>query len=235
MPEAMARYGVDLDAAAAERGWIHGARAYVELHIEQGPVLESEGRALAAVSGCLGVRRHRIVFGGREAHAGAAPMDSRRDPVVAASRAVLRATEAAVDLGGLATVGSIRSYPGTPTAVAARCEMTLDLRHRDLDGLAELERRALDGATEPLWSIDPIAFDPGLIERIRDATGGGEPLVSGPLHDAAACARAGLPTAMLFIRSRGGVSHSRKEDSDDADVVAGVEALVRVVTGLAGA
>jgi N-carbamoyl-L-amino-acid hydrolase len=116
--------------------------------------------------------------------------------------------------------------------------MTVDLRHRDGTALQSLERRVIDAAgdaeVEPLWSIEPIAFDSGLVERARAATGGGEPLVSGPLHDAAACARAGVPTAMLFIRSRGGVSHSREEDSDEADVIAGVEALVRVVRELAG-
>jgi beta-ureidopropionase / N-carbamoyl-L-amino-acid hydrolase len=199
----------------------------VELHIEQGPVLEREGRSLAPVSGCLGVRRHRVVMRGREAHAGASPMDDRNDPVVAASQLVLRATETAVDLGGLATVGSIRAYPGTPTAVAGRCELTLDLRHRDLAGLQELERRVVEDS-EPIWSIDPIAFDTGLVAG-ADA---GETLVSGPLHDAAAVARAGVPTAMLFIRSRGGISHSREEDSEEADVVAGVDALVRVVSEL---
>ncbi len=239
LPDALAAHGVDLERLEGVTGWIADARAYVELHIEQGPVLEAEGRALAAVNGCLGVRRHRLVFHGREAHAGASPMDDRQDPVVAASRTVLQATEAATELGGLATVGSIRAYPGTPTAVAGRCELTLDLRHRDLDGLSELERRVLDGpraagaAAEPLWSIDPITFDPGLVERARAATGGGDPLVSGPLHDAAAVARAGVPTAMLFIRSRGGVSHSREENSDDTDVIAGVDALVKIVTELA--
>jgi N-carbamoyl-L-amino-acid hydrolase len=155
-------------------------------------------------------------------------MDDRDDPVVAASQQVLRVTEAAIDLGGLATVGSIRAYPGTPTAVAGRVELTVDLRHRDLAGLQELERRVI-GESEPLWSIDPIAFDPTLMT----GAAAGEPLVSGPLHDAAACARAGVPTAMLFVRSRGGVSHSREEDSDEADVIAGVEALVRVVRELA--
>jgi N-carbamoyl-L-amino-acid hydrolase len=78
-----------------------------------------------------------------------------------------------------------------------------------------------------------VAFDAGLVERARVASGGGAPLVSGPLHDAAACARAGVPTAMLFIRSRGGVSHSREEDSDEADVIAGVDALVQLVRTLA--
>ena len=229
LPDALAGHGVDLDHLEGVTDWVPDARAYVELHIEQGPVLERVGRALAPVSGCLGVRRHRVVVHGREAHAGASPMDDRDDPVVAASQLVLRATEAAVDLGGLATVGSIRAYPGTPTAVAGRVELTVDLRHRDLAGLQELERRVIDGS-EPLWSIDPIAFDRTLVA----GAAAGEPLVSGPLHDAAAVARAGVPTAMLFIRSRGGVSHSREEDSDEADVIAGVEALVRVVHELAG-
>ena len=229
LPDALAEHGVDFDHLDGVTDWIPDARAYVELHIEQGPVLEREGRALAPVSGCLGVRRHRVVIQGREAHAGASPMDDRDDPVVAASQLVLRATEAAVELGGLATIGSIRAYPGTPTAVAGRCELTVDLRHPDLAGLQELERRVI-GDSEPLWSIDPIAFEAALVA----GAAAGAPLVSGPLHDAAACARAGVPTAMLFIRSRGGVSHSREEDSDEADVIAGVDALVRVVHGLAG-
>src|SRR4051812_5645329 len=224
LPDALAAHSVDLDRLDGVTDWIRDARAYVELHIEQGPVLEREDRALAPVSGCLGVRRHRVVIQGREAHAGASPMDDRDDPVVAASRLVLRATEAAVDLGGLATIGSIRAYPGTPTAVAGRCELTVDLRHRDLAGLQGLERRGI-GESEPLWSIDPIAFDPTIFAR--------EPIVSGPLHDAAAVARTGVPTAMLFIRSRGGISHSRAEDSDEADVIAGVDALVQAATGLA--
>jgi N-carbamoyl-L-amino-acid hydrolase len=245
LPDALAEHGVDLDRVDAATSWLDDARAYVELHIEQGPVLEAEGRAAAGVSGCLGVRRHRIVLHGREAHAGASPMDDRRDPVLAAAAIALLARDAAVELGGLATVGALRALPGTPTAIAASCDLTLDLRHRELDGLVALERRVLDGAddaarrerveldAELIWSIDPVAFDGGLVERARAATGGGAPLVSGPLHDAAACARAGVPTAMLFIRSRGGVSHSREEDSDEADVIAGVDALVQVVGTLA--
>jgi N-carbamoyl-L-amino-acid hydrolase len=245
LPDALAAHGVDLDRIEPATAWIDDARAYVELHIEQGPVLEAAGRAMAAVTGCLGVRRHRVVLHGREAHAGASPMDDRRDPVLAAAAIALLARDAAVELGGLATVGVLRALPGTPTAIAASCELTLDLRHRDVDGLLALERRVLEGAddaalrerveldNESLWSIDPVAFDTALVERARAAAGGGEPLVSGPLHDAAACARAGVPTAMLFIRSRGGVSHSREEDSDDADVIAGVDALAHLVRALA--
>ena len=172
-------------------------------------------------------------------------MNDRAIPSLAAAAIALLARDAAVDLGGLATTGVMRASPGTPTAIAATCELTLDLRHRDLDALDALERRVLEGAgeaagghhvhsdTEPLWSIDPIAFDPTLVERAKAATDGGDPLVSGPLHDAASCARAGVPTAMLFIRSRGGVSHSREEDSDEQDVIKGANALTDLILSLA--
>ena len=245
--DAMAALGVDIDAAPQAASWLENAHAYLELHIEQGPVLERAGRAAAAVSGCLGVRRLLVTLRGREAHAGAAPMDSREDPVLAAASVIPSARNIAIELGGLATTGILRASPGTQTAVAGSVELSFDMRNADLERLEEQERRVrvaigaaaheygVTATAERVWAIDPVAFDIELVSRARAALAGsddGERLVSGPLHDAAACARAGVPTAMMFVRSLGGVSHSREEDSAEEDLVAGIEALVSLVVGL---
>jgi beta-ureidopropionase / N-carbamoyl-L-amino-acid hydrolase len=232
---------VDLDGLARAASERPPLAAYLELHIEQGPVLERDGAPLAAVAGTFGVRRDRFTFRGRAAHAGATPLDARQDPVAAAARLVLAARETAAAEQGLATVGAIGARPGTPTAVASACAVTVDARHADGESLAELHAALCDAASaaaatercgverEALWSIDPIAFDPWLVERAtRIAAELGpphDPLRSGPLHDAAEMARAGVPTAMLFVRSRGGVSHSAEEDSDAGDLRLAVRAL----------
>jgi hydantoinase/carbamoylase family amidase len=238
--EVLRRHGVDPEHMLASGSRLSGARCYLELHIEQGPVLDDAGRACAAVSGCLGVRRSRVRFRGREAHAGATPMDLRRDPAIAAAQLTLAGRAGALAAGGLATIGRLQLHPGTPTAVAASAELVLDVRHGDRAALerlhAELEREALqagggagcDVEHQLLLSIDPIAFDSGLVARAAELTGG-DPLVSGALHDAAAVARAGVPTAMVFVRTRGGISHSREEDADEEDLRAGIEALCALV------
>jgi N-carbamoyl-L-amino-acid hydrolase len=236
---------LDLDAlrsAAADRPALS---AYLELHIEQGPVLEAAGVPVAAVSGTLGVRRRRLTFVGHPAHAGATPLPARQDPVLAASRFALRVRELAADRGALVTVGEFTARPGTPTAVAASVVATLDARHADLDALAafdialrdagracaEAERCAVHN--QELWSIDPVPFDAGLVARAHAAAGARHaPLASGPLHDAAAVARMGVPTAMLFVRSLGGISHSALEDSSAEDLREGVDALAALLAGL---
>jgi hydantoinase/carbamoylase family amidase len=236
-------YGFDRSALGTRSPRLADVIAAVELHIEQGPRLEREGRAVAAVAGCLGVRRSRLAFEGTAGHAGALPMADRHDPVRAAATfiaAICRRAEAA---GGLATVGRLASDPMIATAVAARCELTLDLRHRDLDGLAALDADARDlaGASRcratavDLYRQDPVRFDPGLVQAARDAAGGSgstEPLVSGPLHDSAALAQAGIPVAMLFVPSIAGISHARDEDTRENDLLAGVMSLHKMVTAL---
>jgi N-carbamoyl-L-amino-acid hydrolase len=222
---------------------LEDADAYVELHIEQGPVLEAIGRTSAAVSGCLGVRRFSLRFTGRASHAGATPMRMRRDPTVSGSRFLLRARDTAITQGGLLTVGILSALPGTPTAIATTVEMLVDLRHHDRNGLeslgaqiaeiAELEAEAA-GCTvtrDMVWAIDPVEFDSRLVARAAAITNG-EPLVSGPLHDAAAVASAGVPTAMMFVRTRGGISHSREEDASEDDLVAAVTQFGRLVEEL---
>jgi N-carbamoyl-L-amino-acid hydrolase len=241
LADALAENGVDVAAMPAAAAELRGAVAYVELHIEQGPVLDDAGIAAAGVDGCLGVRRTQFVFAGRAGHAGATPMDRRRDPLQAAARFVAGARGAAVRAGGLATIGSLRTEPGTPTAIAERVRLILDLRHRDLEQLDRLDSQVVAlamAAADPehctlerdeVWSIDPVRFDPGLVARACELTGGRDPLTSGPLHDAAAVARAGIPTAMVFARTRGGVSHSREEDADAGDLAVAIDAFTALV------
>ncbi|HLM50998.1 MAG TPA: hydantoinase/carbamoylase family amidase [Solirubrobacteraceae bacterium] len=243
LPRALAEHGVELEAMPQAARRLEPVSAYVELHIEQGPVLEQEGRPACAVDGCLGVRRHRLAFAGEVAHAGATPMALRRDPVLAAARTALAAREAAQATGGLATAGAIGAVPGIPTAVAREARLTLDLRHRDGGRLEALERRVLAAAraaaedngctlaAEPLWAIAPVAFDSGLVALAAEHAGA-PPLTSGPLHDAASLQRAGVPAAMIFVRTRGGVSHSRAEDAAEDDLRRGIEALAAVTAAL---
>jgi allantoate deiminase len=242
----VARFGFDASALAdSAPSRVRSPRlahvaAACELHIEQGPALERADRSVAAVSGCLGVRREQITLSGVAGHAGSTPMAGRRDPVRDAARLIAALSDAAQSVGGLATVGRIDADPAIATAIAARCRLSLDLRHAELDPLLALEARtgALVGESRcevertSLFRQDPVAFDPGLVRLAASVCGGGDPVVSGPLHDSVALAQVGVPTVMLFCASRGGVSHRRDEDTNDADLIAGVQALHRLVTRL---
>jgi hydantoinase/carbamoylase family amidase len=248
-PDVVSRFGFEAGAlAGAERpdapSGLRSPRlaqvaAACELHIEQGPTLERAGRSVAAVSGCLGVRREQITLTGVAGHAGSTPMAGRRDPVRDAARLIASLTDAAQAAGGLATVGRIEADPAVATAIPARCRLSLDLRHADLDRLLALEALTAELVGESrceidrvaLFRQDPVAFDPGLV-TLAASVCGGDPVVSGPLHDSAALAQAGIPTVMLFCASRGGISHQRDEDTSRADLIAGVQALHRLVTRL---
>jgi hydantoinase/carbamoylase family amidase len=241
---------LDLDKVVRARERRPELHAYLELHIEQGPVLEDAGEPVAAVRGTFGVRRRRLTFTGSAAHAGATPLALRRDPVLAAAGFVVDARNLAVDRGALVTVGVIDAEPATPTAVARTCRLVFDARHEDADTLRKLEDALLATARrcaesqdvavtdEALWAIDPIAFDEGLVrtatEAIQRVGSAHPPMVSGPLHDAAQPARSGIPTAMIFVRSRGGVSHTADEDSREDDLKLGVRALAETVASVIG-
>jgi hydantoinase/carbamoylase family amidase len=232
--DVVAAYGFQPAALGTRSPRLARVVAAAELHIEQGPALERDGRSVAAVSGCLGVRRHRITFTGTAGHAGGLAMPDRRDPVRAAATFIAGVCQRAEDASGLATVGRIQAEPMIATAVAARCELTLDLRHRELGPLDALDEQAqalADASRCPativdLYRQDPVRFDADLVLTAVAAAGGsGGPLVSGPLHDSAALAQAGIPTVMLFVPSIGGISHARAEDTDEDDLVAGLESL----------
>ncbi len=238
--DVLSENGVELDRAPRAGGRRGEVAAYVELHIEQGPVLEAEGLRAAAVSGCVGIERHRFRFAGQASHAGTTPMDRRRDAGLAAAEAALRVEEIGRRHGGVSTTGALAFEPGIPTAVAGQAELMVDLRHPEAgelaamlgDARAEVEaiaaRRGCELEMRPVWRIDPIRFDPELVAAARqactEATGSDRVLTSGALHDAAEVARV-LPAAMVFCPSAAGISHAKEEDTFEADLVAGIEAF----------
>ncbi len=246
LPDALAGHGVELERMGAAGDELRGRlAAYLELHIEQGPVLEAAGKACCAVLGTMGVERHRVAFEGRAAHAGSTPMERRRDAGVAAARTVAGLPEIARRHGGVCTAGSVRYEPGVVTIVPGRAEVLVDQRHLesrtlaamlgDAAGLWEAAARheGCEVAVERIWSIEPVPFDPRLIEAAEhacaDATcSSSESLPSGALHDAAEIARL-VPTAMVFASSEGGVSHSPEEDTPDADLHAAITAFGALV------
>jgi beta-ureidopropionase / N-carbamoyl-L-amino-acid hydrolase len=244
LEDALRRCGVELDRAGEARAELARAAAYLELHIEQGPVLLDLGLPLGVVLGTFGVERHRISFAGQAAHAGSTPMDRRRDAFLAAARMAPELHALTGRHGGVSTIGSCVTRPGIATSVVAECDITLDQRHLTADGLAALvrearaasERFAHEGGVEVawshLWSIEPFAFDPDLIRMaeaaVVEAAGVSHRLPSGPLHDAAEMARAGLPTAMLFVQSLHGISHNKIEDTRLEHLEQSVVALDRL-------
>jgi N-carbamoyl-L-amino-acid hydrolase len=246
--DAMAAHGVELDAMLNAQGRLENAIGYIELHIEQGPVLEARDLPLGVVTGTYGTERWAVRFTGQAAHSGSTPMDQRRDSLLAAARLALKVRELARTRGGVGTVGRIAAEPGIPTAVAGVATALVDQRHEEGDVLAEVraeaerfslsvaEEEQVDVAWSPLFRIAPIPFDPDLIESaaaiISDLQGSDMRLPSGPLHDAARVAEAGVPTVMLFVRSKRGLSHTREEDTDDADLELAVQALDRLVQGV---
>ncbi len=220
----------------------NNAAAYLELHIEQGPVLEKMQLPLGVVLGTKGVERHAITFYGQEAHSGSTPMGVRRDALAAAAKLALEIRPIAKKhADAVATMGSVKTFPGIVTAVVGRCETTLDMRDLDAAVLASMlaEARAAserfaaeEGCTvewSKIWSIEPIAFSPQLIEfcaeSIQETAGSFHRLPSGPLHDAAEVARMGIPTVMMFTQSLAGLSHNKAEDTKIEDLQMAVRAF----------
>jgi hydantoinase/carbamoylase family amidase len=246
LPDALREHGVDLDGATAAHAQLATAAAYLELHIEQGPVLESLGLPLGVVLGTFGVERHLVTWTGQAAHAGSTPMDKRRDALAGAAKLALeiRPIAAEVGEGAVCTSGGVVCKPGIVTSVVETAEQLLDQRHLDAERLALLlalareasERFAreedIDVSWTRIWNIEPIPFDDGLIrladESIREVCGTSHRLPSGPLHDAAEVARAGVPTVMLFVQSLRGLSHTKLEDTREEHLELSVRALDRL-------
>ncbi len=244
LESALRECGVDADRVGEAANEQRNIAAYLELHIEQGPVLERAGAALGVVTGTKGVERWAVTFTGKEAHAGSTPMKVRRDALAACAKLALEIRPLANGYPeAVATMGSVKTFPGIATAVVGRCEATLDLRDLDAEVLARMlaeartasERFAAEEgcmvAWEKIWSIEPVPFHPQLMtfidEAVLEMTGTSLRLPSGPLHDAAEVARLGIPTAMLFVQSLGGLSHHREEDSDRLHLLQAAEAFGR--------
>ena len=246
--DALREHGVELDRATEARRQLEGVAAYLELHIEQGPVLESLDLPVGAVLGTFGVERHRITWRGQAAHAGSTPMEQRRDALAGAAKLALELREIAraVGDGAVLTSGGVVTKPGIVTSVVETAEQLLDMRHLDAGKLAELHRLAreaterfaqeerLEVEWERIWEIEPILFHPELVEladeAIREVSGASHRLPSGPLHDAAEPARIGIPTVMLFVQSLRGLSHTKLEDTKPEHIELSVRALDRLAT-----
>jgi N-carbamoyl-L-amino-acid hydrolase len=251
LPDALRENGVDLDRMHEAHAALKAmpARGYLELHIEQGPVLESMNKAAGVVLGTFGVERHMIRFVGQAAHSGSTPIPMRRDAFLAAAETALECREIArryttPDARVVCTVGVVTVEPAIVTAVPGVCEMSLDQRSLDPDVLASMladARRASETAARAnnvsvewrtLWRIEPRPFDPALIElcaeAVREVTGDAPRLPSGPLHDAAEMVPH-MPVVMMFAYSSNGLSHCKEEDTPEPYLLQTIDAFLRLV------
>ena len=226
--------------------------AYVELHIEQGPILEAAGITIGVVEGVQGISWTELTLTGQSAHAGTTPMRLRHDPLVVAARIAAFARELATDLGGdqVATVGRIDVHPNLVNVVPASVTMTVDLRNTDERTLQEAERRlraavdecaSAEGITvtsRTLARFEPVEFDGAMVDAVEQAATdlgySTHRMPSGAGHDAQMLARV-CPTAMIFTPSVNGLSHNIAERTEAADVEAGANTLLRVLLDAAGA
>ncbi len=245
LEEALLGAGIAMDDVPKCGSQQKNAAAYLELHIEQGPVLERMGLPLGVVLGTKGVERHAITFFGQEAHSGSTPMAMRQDALAAAAKLALEIRPTAMrHADAVATMGSVKTFPGIVTAVVGRCETTLDMRDLDAEVLAGMlaeaqiashrfaeEERCIATWTR-IWSIEPVPFHEHLVElaeqAVREVAEVSYRLPSGPLHDAAEVSRAGIPTVMLFTQSLNGLSHNKLEDTREEHLRMAVEALHRL-------
>jgi len=246
LPEALNEQGIDFAKVKDSSRQLAHAAAYIELHIEQGPVLLDLDLPLGAVIGTFGVERHAITFHGQGAHSGSTPMNRRKDAFLAAAKMGPQIYRIAERNGGVCTIGSCLTKPGIVTSVVEECRIILDQRHLDADALARMleeareasERFGTEGNVtaqwERIWQIEPMPFHNMLIdfcdESIRETCGKSHRLPSGPLHDAAEVARAGVPTVMMFVQSLHGISHNKIEDTKEEDLELAVRAFDRLAS-----
>jgi allantoate deiminase len=251
LAEALAENGVDVNRMPEARRALdeRHPRAYLELHIEQGPVLEAMGRSTGAVIGTYGVERHVLRFVGQAAHSGSTPIAMRRDAFLAAAETALACREIArrysTPAGGMVcTVGTVSVEPAIVTAVPGVCEIALDQRALEPDTLRQALADAHEAASRAaaangvtvtwrrVWRIDPCRFDPRLVDlcadAVQEATGHAPRLPSGPLHDAVEMGRV-MPAVMMFARSTNGLSHCKEEDTPEADLEVTIDAFLRLV------
>jgi hydantoinase/carbamoylase family amidase len=240
--DALKEHGIDFERVKESGKELANAAAYIELHIEQGPVLLDLDLPLGVVLGTFGVERHAITFRGQAAHSGSTPMNRRRDAFLAAAKMspeIYRIADRGN--GGVCTIGSCTTKPGIVSSVVEECRITLDQRHLDAKALQQMlgeaktasEKIAKEGnvdvSWERIWNIEPILFNNELIdfcaEVIQEIGAKPHRLPSGPLHDAAEVARAGVPTVMMFVQSLHGISHNKIEDTKEEHLEVAVRAF----------
>ncbi len=242
LPDVIGEHGISLDTIDGARTRLHDVKAYLEVHIEQGPVLEARGLAICTVTGTKGIERERLIFKGQAAHSGTMPMEMRRDSFVAASRFAIALNDIGRRHDGVTTVGHVQCWPGVVTAVPGETRVTMDMRHISVESLAqmfaEMELAATDAANaegctvemEHIFRIPPMPFHPKLLaaarESVREVEGHEVELPSGALHDASEMARE-VPTVMIFSSSIAGLSHTKEEDTPDEHLQMAVDAFHR--------
>ncbi len=249
--EALAENGVELSGVLDAQKTLKNidARAYLELHIEQGPVLESMGKPTGVVIGTFGVERHMIRFTGQAAHSGSTPIPMRRDAFLAAAQTALACREIGLrhsrpGAGVVCTVGVVNVEPKIVTAVPGVCEISLDQRALDAKVLAAMNREAREASQQfakendvtvewkHIWRIEPRPFDPKLLalceEAVREETGEATRLPSGPLHDAAEMVPH-MPVVMMFSSSSRGLSHCKEEDTPEAHLETTIRSFLRLL------
>ena len=246
LPDALEGQGIDFDRVKECGKELESAAAYLELHIEQGPVLLDMDLPLGTVLGTFGVERHAMTFHGQAAHSGSTPMNRRKDAFLAAARMSPEIYRITDRHGGVCTIGSCTTKPGIVTSVVEECRITLDQRHLDGDALAKMLRDAKEASERfareadvtvewnRLWQIDPVLFDDDLMrmcdEAIEETCGQVHRLPSGPLHDAAEPGRIGIPTVMMFVQSLHGISHNKIEDTKEEHIEMSVTALDKLAS-----
>ena len=225
------------------------AKAYLELHIEQGPVLESMNKSTGVVLGTFGVERHLLRFVGQAAHSGSTPIPMRRDAFLAAAQSALAFRVIANKYTTptarvVCTVGTVKVEPGIVTAVPGACEISLDQRALDAPVLKQMLDDAREASSKAarennvtvewkrIWSIEPRPFDPTLIqlcsEAVQEITGDSPRLPSGPLHDAAEMVPH-MPVVMMFAYSSNGLSHCKEEDTPEPHLLKTIDAFLLLV------
>jgi N-carbamoyl-L-amino-acid hydrolase len=249
--DALRENGVELSRMHESQQFLKAinAKAYVELHIEQGPVLESMNKATGVVQGTFGVERHLLRFVGQAAHSGSTPIPMRKDAFLAAAESALAFRDIANKYTTstsrvVCTVGTVKVEPGIVTAVPGVCEISLDQRALDRDVLAKMlaDARAASWTIasknnvsvewKRLWQIDPRPFDQQLValcdQAVREVTGDAPHLPSGPLHDAAEMVPH-MPVVMMFAYSSNGLSHCKEEDTPEPHLLKTIEAFLKLV------
>jgi N-carbamoyl-L-amino-acid hydrolase len=242
LPEILGQHGVDIEHLDGARTRMEHVKAYVEVHIEQGPILEEMGLGICTVTGTKGIERERLIFRGQAAHAGTMPMEMRRDSFRAAARFALAIAEIGERHQGVTTVGHAQCWPGVVTAVAGETRITMDMRHISAEGLKAMFDEAHEAAAaaaeaegctiewEHIFRIPPMPFHPALLDAARRAVkaveGHDVELPSGALHDASEVARE-IPTVMIFSSSTNGLSHTKEEDTPEHHLVMAADAFHR--------
>ena len=229
-----------------EKSGAHSLSAFFELHIEQGPILEHEGKDIGIVTGVQGMRWFEVTVTGQDSHAGTTPMQRRKDALLGAARMVEAVSEIARAQApqGVGTVGVLEVKPGSPNVIPGEVFHTVDLRHPEIPALDAMEAKlteaakriggalGLEIAVKKIWDQPPVRFDQSCIAAVREAaqTSGfsSREIVSGAGHDAAYAARV-APTAMIFVPCRGGISHNEAEFSSKEQCAAGAQVLLQAV------